>query len=128
MVARLVLSDTDGGSNVRIELEPAELGPVEVKLSLDETGAATATFTVERPETLLLLQRDARTVAELLGAAGFSLAANALGFALRDPAERERGGAPRQGGPQRIAAGAAATPIPEPLPPVGRQALLDLRV
>ena len=41
-------------------------------------------FTVDRPETLLLLQRDARTVTDMLTAAGFTVDQGDLGFTLRD--------------------------------------------
>ena len=69
---------------MRIELEPADLGRVEVALHLDDAGTAAASFTVDRPETLQLLQRDARTVTDMLAAAGFTVDCGSLGFSLRD--------------------------------------------
>ena len=62
VTARLRWSSGIDGSRVRIDLEPADLGRVEVALRLDDSGAAAASFTVDRPETLQLLQRDARVV------------------------------------------------------------------
>ena len=83
-MARLVRHDSGSGHRLTIELDPAELGPVEVTLRLDDRGSATAVFTVDRPETLHLLQRDARTLVEMLESAGFALDVGGLGFSLRD--------------------------------------------
>ncbi len=69
---------------MRIELQPADLGRVEVSLHLHDSGAAAASFTVDRLETLQLLQRDSRTVTEMLTAAGFTVDQGSLGFTLRD--------------------------------------------
>ena len=124
--ARLVVAQDGQGSSVRIDLEPADLGRVEVALHVDDAGMASATFTVDRPETLQLLQRDARTVGDLLGSAGFAVQQGALGFTLRDSpggqhgserGQRGGGGAPVRGGP--------AVPTP---PRAGRRGLLDLQV
>ena len=124
--ARLVVAQDGQGSSVRIDLEPADLGRVEVALHVDDAGMASATFTVDRPETLQLLQRDARTVGDLLGSAGFAVQQGALGFTLRDSpggqhgserGQRGGGGAPVRGGP--------AVPTP---PLAGRRGLLDLQV
>jgi flagellar hook-length control protein FliK len=104
--ARLVRHGAGDGQRLTIELDPAELGPVEVALRLDDRGAATALFTVDRPETLQLLQRDARTLADMLGQAGFTLDPGGLGFSLRDHGQgRER-----------------APPQPAAGEPAGRQA------
>jgi flagellar hook-length control protein FliK len=128
VTARLVRHDTDGGERLTIELDPVGLGPVEVALRLDDQGAATALFTVDRPETLQLLQRDARTLIELLSAAGFTLDPGSLGFSLRD--DGHAGDRPR-----RQAATEPRWPSPEPegSAPPGHHApasrgLLDLRV
>lgn len=125
--ARLVLGEDGGSNSLRIDLEPADLGRVEVSLRLDDGGVASATFTVDRPETLQLLQRDARTVGDLLGSAGFTVPQGALGFTLRDQPGgtpwSERGGRAAPGGtPTR---GEPTTGAAAPRSPRG---LLDLRV
>lgn len=124
--ARLVVAQDDGGSSLRIDLEPADLGRVEVALRMDDAGLASATFTVDRPETLQLLQRDARTVGELLGSAGFAVQQGALGFTLRDSPGGQHGSERgERGGRAGSARDGSAIPSGQLL---RRDGLLDLRV
>lgn len=101
VTARLVRHDGADGRRLTIELDPAELGPVEVSLRLDERGVVAAVFTVDRPETLQLLQRDARALADMLGSAGYALDPGSLGFSLRDDGQGRQGAwhEARAGGP-----------------------------
>lgn len=125
--ARLVLGVAGDSSSLRIDLEPADLGRVEVSLRLDDDGVALATFTVDRPETLQLLQRDARTVGDLLGSAGFTVSQGGLGFTLRD----QPGGAPWSERSGRAGAGGAAARgelAGDAATPRERRGLLDLQV
>ena len=127
--ARLVVLDgAEGSSRVRIELEPADLGRVEVDLQLDDAGTASASFTVDRPETLQLLQRDARVVNEMLSAAGFTVDQGGLDFTLRDSGGRGDGAEQRPAS-RAPADGAFAGEAPpgDPVLPY-RPGLLDLRV
>jgi flagellar hook-length control protein FliK len=128
VTARLELVEDGTGSRVRIDLEPADLGRVEVALHLDEAGTAAATFTVDRPETLQLLQRDARTVNEMLSAAGFTVDQGGLDFTLRDPGGGGGGSERRPGTPGRQGQGSGAGHEPGPPPPRYRRRLVDLRV
>ncbi|MFL5338028.1 MAG: flagellar hook-length control protein FliK [Geminicoccaceae bacterium] len=128
VTARLAIGAAGGASSVRIELEPADLGRVEVALHLGDAGTATASFTVDRPETLQLLQRDARTVTDMLAAAGFTVDSGSLGFSLRDG-----GGNAGQPGSPSTGRGVSddARPAPEmdPAPrPMLQRGLLDLQV
>lgn len=125
--ARIVVMDAVQGSRVRIELEPADLGRVEVDLQLDDAGTASASFTVDRPETLQLLQRDARVVNEMLTAAGFTVEQGGLDFTLRDSGGRGAGTEQRPAGRAPGGAFAGNAPPGDPLPPY-RPGLLDLRV
>jgi flagellar hook-length control protein FliK len=128
VTARLAIGAAGGASSVRIELEPADLGRVEVALHLGDGGTAAASFTVDRPETLQLLQRDARTVTDMLAAAGFTVDPSSLGFSLRDGG----GDADHQGSPQtgRGASGEGrAAPEVNPASCIMLQrGLLDLQV
>ena len=128
VTARLVIGAAGGTSSVRIELEPADLGRVEVALHLADGGTAVASFTVDRPETLQLLQRDARTVSDMLSAAGFSVDAGSLGFSLRDgggnAGQPDR---PHHGPAEPGGGSASAETDPGPRAAL-RHGLLDLRV
>jgi flagellar hook-length control protein FliK len=72
-----------GADQIRIQLKPAELGSVEVKLEVTEDGRAMAVVSAERPETLDLLQRDASGLRQALQDAGLSTDSNSLSFNLR---------------------------------------------
>ena len=72
-----------GADQIRIQLKPAELGAVEVKLEVTVDGRAMAVVSAERPETLDLLQRDASGLRQALQDAGLSTDSNSLSFNLR---------------------------------------------
>ena len=73
-----------GEERVRIQLHPAELGQIDVRLKLGADGITRALVQVERPETLDLLQRDARGLERALQDAGLKTDSNSLSFSLRD--------------------------------------------
>jgi flagellar hook-length control protein FliK len=128
VTARLELVEDSTGSRVRIDLEPADLGRVEVALRLDEAGTAAASFTVDRPETLQLLQRDARAVNEMLSAAGFTVDQGGLDFTLRDSGGGDGSGERRSGMPGRQGQGSGTGHEPGPPAPRYHRGLVDLRV
>jgi flagellar hook-length control protein FliK len=128
VTARLELIEDAAGRQVRIDLEPADLGRVEIALRLDEAGTAAATFTVDRPETLQLLQRDARAVNEMLSAAGFTVDQGGLDFTLRDSGGRTGGGERRSGPAGRQDHGSGAEGATGQPTLRQRRGLLDLRV
>lgn len=84
VTARLLATEAGDGQRLRIQLDPADLGRVEVALRLDHAGTAAAVFTVDRPETLLLLQRDARAITDVLSLAGYTVDPGSVEFTLRD--------------------------------------------
>jgi flagellar hook-length control protein FliK len=86
-----------GESRFQIRLDPAELGRIDVDLTVDKGGQATTTLTVERMDTLDLLQRDSRALERALGAAGFKTDQGSLQFNLRDPGQGSPGFHPGQG-------------------------------
>ena len=48
-----------GGNSFDIQLEPAELGRISVRLDVDRDGKVSSHVVVDRPETLAMLRRDA---------------------------------------------------------------------
>ncbi|HYF08678.1 MAG TPA: flagellar hook-length control protein FliK, partial [Acetobacteraceae bacterium] len=128
-VAQIALALAAGGEDedrLSLVLEPAELGRVEV--SIERSGAtAQIRVTAERPETLLLLQRDARELDRLLGQAGIGDEGRALSFGLA--ADTGGGGDRRDGGGHRAGGHAAASPLANPdAPPRAPLGLLDIAV
>ncbi len=73
-----------GTNNFQIRLDPAELGRVNIQLSLDEGGNVHAKMLVERPETLQLLQQDARALERALSQAGLDGKGANLEFFLNE--------------------------------------------
>ena len=78
-----------GEERISIRLHPAELGHVQVSLKTGADGITRAAVQVERPETLDMLQRDARGLERALQDAGLKTDSNSLSFTLRDHAQGE---------------------------------------
>jgi flagellar hook-length control protein FliK len=74
---------TDGSSKIRIQLDPADLGKMDIKLNVDAQGKTGVIITVENKATLDLLQRDAQGLARALNDAGLSTDSGSLSFNLR---------------------------------------------
>jgi flagellar hook-length control protein FliK len=74
----------DGNSNFQIRLNPEDLGRIDVQLDISKDGDVKAVLTVDRVETLQLLQRDAKTLERAFEQAGLKTSDNALSLALRD--------------------------------------------
>ncbi len=73
-----------GRDRISLQLHPAELGRVDVKLEFAHDQSMRAVITAERPETLDLLQRDSRLLERALQDAGVKLDNNSLNFAQRN--------------------------------------------
>lgn len=66
-----------------MQLDPADLGRMDVRLSFERDGSIKAHMSVEKPETLALLQRDAQQLERILQQSGLDLDENALSFDLQ---------------------------------------------
>lgn len=74
---------TDGNTRFQIRLDPAELGKIDVRLDIDASGQVNARLTVERAETLDLMQRDQKALERALQQAGLDGAKTNLEFSLK---------------------------------------------
>lgn len=81
-----------GSSSFDIRLDPAEMGRIDVRMEVRQDGHITAHLTVDRPETLDLLQRDARALQQALNDAGLQADSDSLNFSLRDQNAGGNGG------------------------------------
>jgi flagellar hook-length control protein FliK len=89
----------DGIKHFDIRLDPPELGRVEVRLSVGDDGKAQASLSVDRPQTLQLLQNDASNLNRALKDAGLNLSDSGLSFSLRgQDRQASDGGASQQKG------------------------------
>jgi flagellar hook-length control protein FliK len=110
-----------------VQLEPAELGRVEVRLDFGHEGKMSALIATDRPDALDLLQRDARALERSLEQAGLRLDSGGLSFALK----RDGGhGQTSSGAPWSELPGDAGSPKAgaDQDAPHGRPAMLSLRL
>jgi hypothetical protein len=101
-----------------VQLEPAALGRVEVRLKFHRDDQVSAVIAAERPDTLDALQRDARLLERGLHQAGLRLDSDGLTFSLK----REQ--AHHQAPEDPWFAPSAGGVADQPLPAAHNQALL----
>jgi flagellar hook-length control protein FliK len=89
-----------GQERMTIRLHPAELGRIEIKLDLSAEGVVKASFHIDQPATLDLLQRDAKGLEKALGDAGLKTDGGSLNFNLRGDSLPQRQGQQDQNGQQ----------------------------
>ncbi len=94
-------ANNNQNTQFNIHLDPPELGRIEISMSFGKDKTVKTGLIVEKPETFLMLQRDAnaleRTLQELgLESEGFSLELAEQGFDF--DRENERGGGHDKGG------------------------------
>ncbi|HTO41837.1 MAG TPA: flagellar hook-length control protein FliK, partial [Rhizomicrobium sp.] len=83
LAVQIATQSKDGAQHFSIRLDPAELGRVDVRLSIDHTGHAQAHLSVEKPQTLDLLQRDRNDLERALKDSGIDLSQSGLNFSLK---------------------------------------------
>ncbi|MCE9523077.1 MAG: flagellar hook-length control protein FliK [Alphaproteobacteria bacterium] len=82
LAAQIARKFEGGASQFEIRLHPADLGKLDISLSVSADGQVQAAVRAERPETLELLQRDSRNLEQQLRQAGLDVGSNALSFSL----------------------------------------------
>lgn len=78
-----------GINNMTIQLDPAELGRMDVRLKFGKDGSVKAHMTVDKPETLALLQKDAHHLQRALQQSGIDADEHSLSFDLRQDGRQE---------------------------------------
>lgn len=83
-VAAQISKSAQNGSTrgITLQLDPPELGRVEVRLEFGKDKSVKAMMMIEKPETYLLLQRDAQALERALQQAGLETDANSLEYQL----------------------------------------------
>ena len=84
LALEIAASAQSGKSRFEIRLDPADLGRIDVRIDVDRNGQVTSHLTVEKPETLSMLQQDAPQLQRALDDAGLRTGSNGLQFSLRD--------------------------------------------
>lgn len=112
---------SQGDNHFQIRLDPPDLGRVDVKLHLDATGTINATMTVDRSETLDLMQRDRTHLERALAQAGLDAGKTNLEFSLRQnpfsQPQQGNGGGGNPGPTYRSAASGSEATEPAPVAP-----------
>jgi flagellar hook-length control protein FliK len=92
VVIHIAKAAADAVEQIKIELRPAELGRVDVRMEIGPNGHVQAVFAADRPQTLELLQRDARQLERALQDAGLNVGSGSLSFDLRGNGREHAGG------------------------------------
>ncbi len=71
-----------GEHRITIQLDPARLGKVDITIDIQHDGKASIMLIAEKPETLELLNKDARSLEKALNDAGLKTDSNSLSFNL----------------------------------------------
>lgn len=92
--AQLVAVQIHRNANARMDsftmqLEPMELGRLEIRMKFGRNGEIKAHLIAEKPETLSMLQKDAPQIQRLLQAAGLEADEGSLSFDLRQHAQHD---------------------------------------
>ncbi len=93
LAVEIAARSQSGAKQFDIRLDPPELGRVDVRLSIDATGKASAHLSADQPHTLTLLQNDAPALTRALREAGLEVSQDGLNFSLRQQAENHNGNA-----------------------------------
>lgn len=78
----------DGNDRVSIQLNPYELGRIDVQLEIGSEGKLRAKVMVENPATLEMLQKDAKNLEKALQEAGLQTDGDSLTFSLQDSGDQ----------------------------------------
>ncbi len=82
---------------IRIQLKPASLGAIDVKLNVAHDGRITAVISADRSDTLNMLKQDSGNLQQALRDAGLNADAGSLSFNLRGEGQSFAQNAPQSG-------------------------------
>ena len=103
-----------GFERISVELRPANLGRVDVELTIAADGRVQAVVTADKTETLELLQRDAKGLEKALQDAGLEADANSLQYSLRG--EGDGAGSNEQDASSALSASGSEDDDPDAIP------------
>src|SRR5690242_1773860 len=92
LAVEIAASVQSGKTHFEVRLDPADLGRIDVRIDVDRNGQVTSHLTVEKPETLSMLQQDAPQLQQALNDAGLKTSNGGLQFSLRDQSSSGQNG------------------------------------
>jgi len=87
LAVEIAASVQSGKTHFEVRLDPADLGRIDVRIDVDRNGQVTSHLTVEKAETLSMLQQDAPQLQQALSDAGLKTSNGGLQFSLRDQSQ-----------------------------------------
>jgi flagellar hook-length control protein FliK len=103
LAVEIAASAHSGKTRFDVRLDPADLGRIDVRIDVDRNGQVTSHLTVEKPETLSMLQQDAPQLRQALDDAGLKTGNGGLQFSLRDQSSSgQNNGDQTNGNAQRL--------------------------
>lgn len=91
VVVQISRAVKNGNDTITLQLHPAEMGTVNVRLDVAADGKVQGTVTADNPQTLDMLQKDSRSLERALQDAGLRADPGSLQFSLDDQAKRQQG-------------------------------------
>lgn len=82
-ISAAVSKTPQGDRQINMQLDPPELGNVMIQIKFGKDNSVKAHLTVERPETLSLLQKDSASLEKALQEAGLDTSGDSLSFDLK---------------------------------------------
>lgn len=117
----------DGNDRVSIQLNPHDLGRIDVHLEIGSEGKLRAKVLVENPHTLELLQKDAKNLEKALQDVGVQTDQNSLSFSLQDNGDQAQQQQQSQQGSDQYGTNFASADVEEQDPAIIAQTqLLEL--
>lgn len=98
----------DGKDHFSIRLNPEDLGRIDIRLEIAQDGRLQANISVEKAQTLELLQRDQRSLENALNSAGVKADSGSLNFSLHSDGQPFAGENSGQGAFNRRGRGSGA--------------------
>lgn len=79
-----------GADQIKVHLNPAELGQVDVKMEIAQDGSIKLHMVAERQDTLDMLRGDSRELSKTLQQSGFKVDSGSMQFSLRDDGQAQQ--------------------------------------
>lgn len=75
---------SNGVNRFNIRISPPEMGRIEIRMEITESGKVSAHLVADKPETLELLQKDRAALEKAMADAGLDTDADSLAFSMRE--------------------------------------------
>jgi len=79
---QIAMAAKDGVDRIKVQLHPAELGRIDIKLELGNDGRVIAVISADNQDSLDLLKQDSKQLEQALKDAGFETGSDSLSFSL----------------------------------------------